>query len=38
MKKKNIRKRVIFVTIFIVISIIYFYISLRGEFLQIKRY
>ena len=34
--KKNLKKRVIFVTAFILIAVIYFYITLRGEYLQLK--
>ena len=33
--KKNIKKRVIYVISFIICSLIYFYISVRGEYLQI---
>ena len=34
MKKRNIRKRVIFVISFIIICTMYFYINLRGDYLQ----
>lgn len=32
--KKNIRKRVIFVVVFIVLCAVFFYINIRGEYLQ----
>lgn len=32
--RKNIKKRVIFVILFIIVCIVFFYINIRGEYLQ----